>query len=158
MSDRLCQIRRVSGAGLVRWIGAMRIDGKVKNMNAIEKINAEMQKNADDLYTEIIGTYIIDRCNNDIVNAKVASKDKSLKGAMDAVMKVARTRKNGNCAVLAPAEVFGAVDTYFGIGTDFAAQQKALMLAAGGAAAPEMTQRIAEAPKAAVSLNLDDFI
>ncbi len=132
----------------------MQIDGKVKNMNAIEKINAEMQKNADDLYTEIIGTYIIDRCNNDIVNAKVAAKDKSLKGAMDAVMKVAQKRRNGNCAVLAPAEVFGAVDTYFGIGADTQAQEKAMMLVLGyGAPAPTPVKKTEQ-----VSFILEDFI
>lgn len=125
---------------------------------AIEKINGEMQKNADDLYTEIIGTYIIDRCCNDIVNAKVAAENKSLKGAMDAVMNVARKRRKGNCAVLAPGEVFGAVDDYFGIGADPVAQQKALMLAAGGTAVPEAPRPIEEVPKAAVALNLDDFI
>ena len=123
-------------------------------MNAIEKINAEMQKNADDLYTEIIGTYIIDRCGDGQVKAKVEGKDKSLKGAMDAVMAVAKKRKHGSCAVLTPAEVFGAVDTYFRIGTDTQAQEKALALVLGYGAPVATPAKKTEQ----VSFMLEDFI
>ena len=115
--------------------------------NAIAKINAEMQKNADDKYTEIIGQYVIDRCLNAAVAERVALKDKTLRGAMDAVIENARRAKNKNgVAVLLPKEVFGAVDKYFGLPTDAAAQTKAL--AGAGAAA---------APSSGLNLSVEDF-
>jgi len=122
--------------------------------DAIKKINTEMQKNADDRYTEIIGQYIIDRCGEDITVAKVMDDSKSLKGAMDAVVDKARKAKNGNVAVLTPEAVFGAVDEYFGIDADKTAQERAMMAVCGG---------VAEAPKSApvpagVNISLSDFL
>lgn len=105
---------------------------------AIEKINTEMQKNPSDPYTEIIGQYIIDRAGaSEEVAAKVVPATKSLKGAMNAVMTKAQAAKHGNVAVLTPATVFGAVDAYFGIPTDTAAQWKAINAAGAPAPAPE---------------------
>lgn len=37
--------------------------------NAIAKINAEMQKDPDNTYLEIVGHYIIDRCAEPAVTA-----------------------------------------------------------------------------------------
>ena len=48
------------------------------NMQAIEKINTEMQKNPTDQYTEIVGQYIIDRCTSDTDGALVAKEGKTL--------------------------------------------------------------------------------
>lgn len=72
---------------------------------AIEKINADMQKNPTDAYTEIIGQYIIDRCEEQTVAEKVAADGKTLKGAMDAVMKKAQAAKKGNVAAVPNAAV-----------------------------------------------------
>lgn len=119
---------------------------------AIEKINAEMQKNSSDLYTEIIGHYVIDRCTDDIAAAKVCAEKKTLKGAMEAVTAKARKAKTGNVAVLLPGDVFGEVDRYFGLPTDPAAQQKAMAAAAPGGAAPQPVP-----PPAKVDLSLTDF-
>lgn len=118
---------------------------------AIEKINTEMQKNPADVYTEIIGQYIIDRCEDLAVADKVAADGKALKGAMDAVMKKASAAKKGNVAVLTPAVVFGEVDKYFGITTDTNAQWKAIQ---SGTPAPAP----APAPTNKVSLSLEDFL
>lgn len=93
---------------------------------AIEKINAEMQKDPSNRYMEIIGHYIIDRCDETLA-AKIA-EGKTLKGAMTAVEQRARNVKTGNVAVLTPGEVFGEVDKYFGLTTDTAAQWKAVGL------------------------------
>ena len=57
---------------------------------AIEKINAEMQKDPADQYMEIVGHYVIDRCADEAVAAKVMGKKKTLRGAMDAVMERAK--------------------------------------------------------------------
>lgn len=103
-------------------------------MTAIEKINAEMQKNADDAYTEIIGHYIIDRCDNADVAARVGADGKTLSDAMSAVISAARKKQKNNCAVLLPNEVFGEVDKYFGIPTNTAAQEAAMRSAAGAPA------------------------
>lgn len=118
---------------------------------AIEKINTEMQKNPDDSYMEIIGHYIIDRCEEQNAAEKVAIDGKTLKGAMDAVMAKAQKAKKGNVAVLTPATVFSAVDAYFGITTDTAAQLKAIQ---GGTPAPAA----APAPINKVNLSLEDFL
>lgn len=123
-------------------------------MSAIEKINTEMQKNPDDRYMEIIGTYIIDRCTNDIVEAKVGAEGKTLAGAMAAVTDAARKVKRGNVAVLTHDKVFGVVDSYFAIPTDVEAQQKALMLVSGAVGAATVAQ---PAPKM-LSLNPLDFM
>lgn len=120
---------------------------------AIAKINAEMQKNPNDLYTEIIGQYIIDRCSDEAVAVKAAAPGKSLAGAMSAVMAAAKKSAKNSVAVLTPAAVFGEVDKYLGIPENKAAQTAAMMAAGGQApAVPEV--------KAAgkVSLDLADFL
>ena len=122
-------------------------------MKAIQKINTEMQKNPTDTYTEIVGHYIIDRCGDEITAAKVADEKKSLKGAMDAVMQLATKKKQGNVAVLTPQDVFGAVDQYFDMATDEAAQEAAIM-GAGGAPKPQVEPPAAKK----VVLNLSDFL
>lgn len=123
------------------------------NMQAIEKINTEMQKNPTDQYTEIVGQYIIDRCTSDPDGALVAKEGKTLAGAMTAVMERAKKAKHGNYAVLLPAQVFGAVDEYFGMQTDEEAQERAMMAACGATHTPV-------APPAAkkVALDLADFL
>lgn len=101
---------------------------------AIETINAEMQKDPADRYLEILGHYIIDRCDETLA-AKITG-GKTLKGAMELVLKKARNAKKGNVATLTPGQVFGEVDKYFGLPTDDAAQWRAIGLTHAGAAAP----------------------
>ena len=70
-----------------------------------------------------------------------------------AVMERAKKAKRGNYAVLLPAQVFGAVDEYFGMQTDEEAQERAMMAACGATHTPVT-------PPAAkkVALNLADFL
>ena len=103
---------------------------------AIEKINTEMQKNPGDVYTEIVGHYIIDRCTDEVTAARVAAEGKSLLGAMEAVVDNAKKKQKGNTAILLPADVFGAVDGYFGLQADEAAQEGAMAAACGAAQTP----------------------
>jgi len=121
---------------------------------AIEKINAEMQKNPSDPYTEILGHYVIDRCMDAAAAAKVCEAKKTLKGAMEAVAARARKAKTWNVAVLLPGDVFGEVDRYFGLSTDPAAQQKAMAAAVPGAASAQPAPP--EGP-AKVAIDLADF-
>ena len=123
---------------------------------AIEKINTEMQKNANDPYTEIIGQYVIDRCADPDVAGKVMQNGKTLKGAMEAITKRAQSQCHGNVAVLMPAAVFGEVDKYFGITTDEAAQAAAMYAAAGGTGA--IPQRPAEPKSNVIKLDLESFL
>ena len=120
---------------------------------AVKKINTEMQKKPNDLYTEIIGQYIIDRCSDEAVAARAADPGKSLAGAMSAVMAAAKKSARNGVAVLAPAAVFGEVDKYLGIPEDRAAQTAAMMAAGGQApAVPEVK------PAGKVALDLADFL
>lgn len=119
---------------------------------AVKKINGEMQKNPEDLYTEIVGHYIIDRCSDQSVADKVAKPDKSLSGAMGMIMCAARGKTKSNVAVLTPAEVFGAVDRYLGIPEDKAAQAAAMMSAGGSVQAAPAPDR------GRVDLDLADFL
>ena len=115
--------------------------------NSIKKINDEMQKKPDDLYTEIIGHYVIDRCQSEADAELVAKEDKTLSGAMKAITDAASKKKQGSVAVMTDAEVFGVVDKYFDFKTDLKAQAAAM---SGTGAAP------VEAPVG--KLDLTDFL
>lgn len=81
---------------------------------AIEKINAEMQKNPDNQYIEIIGHYIIDKCNSEDAANKVMAEGKSLAGCLDQIKNIAREKAVNNVGVVSEQEAFGTVDKYFG--------------------------------------------
>lgn len=119
---------------------------------AIEKINAEMQKNPDDQYTEIIGHYVIDRCGDETVANLVLKDGKTLEGAMKAVVTAASKAKHGNVAVMTPDRVFGEIDRYFGLTTDARAQQRAMMTVPGGGTATEQVR------EKKLVLDLTDFL
>lgn len=123
------------------------------NMQAIQKINTEMQKDPTNQYMEIVGQYIIDRCTSDTDGALVAKEGKTLAGAMGAVMERAKKAKHGNYAVLLPEQVFAAVDAYFGMQTDQEAQERAMMAAYGATHTP-----VAPPADKKVALDLDDFL
>ncbi len=124
---------------------------------AIKKINGEMQKDPENLYMEIIGHYIIDRCGCEEVAARVAEEGKTLSGAMDAVMKKAQTSKKGNVAILTHAVVFAEVDKYFGISQDERAQEAAMMTAgAPGGSVPAPIAKAGSGKR--LALDLSDFI
>lgn len=93
---------------------------------AIERINAEMQKDPADRYLEILGHYLIDRCDEALA-AKIEG-GKTLKGAMEAVVKKAKPVRKTGMVPFTPGEVFGEVDRYFGLPTDEAAQFRAIGL------------------------------
>ena len=126
---------------------------------AIAKINAEMQKNSTDLYTEIIGQYVIDRITDDEIAEKILRDNKSLQKAMEAVTAKAKTKKQGNVAVLAPSEVFGVVDKHFGLSTDVPAQMKALQMPEVSVMAPPVAVTpLRTTAKNQIALNLSDFL
>lgn len=119
-------------------------------MDAIGKINQEMLKNPEDLYTEILGHYVIDRCMDPSCEQLVAAEDKNLEGAMKAVRDAAEKKKHGSVAVLTPQEVFSEVDKYFGFEFDAAAQMQAMSVAGSAGYVP--------AKKETKVLRLEDFL
>lgn len=123
---------------------------------AIAKINAEMQKNANDPYTEIVGHYVIDRCLDEACAKKVMEEKKTLRGAMGNVMERAKKARGGNVAVLTPADVFGAVDKYFCFEPNAAAQMSAI--AAAGGTPVEQPKPKQEERASDTILNLEDFL
>jgi len=99
-------------------------------MSAIQKINAEMQKSPDDKFREVIGHYIIDRCTDPSCAEKVMDEKKTLEGALDKIINLAKKSKRNQCAVLSDDVVFAEVDKYFGF-TEHSAEQKPQAPAAG---------------------------
>ncbi|MCI2105426.1 MAG: Cas9 inhibitor AcrIIA9 family protein [Intestinimonas sp.] len=120
---------------------------------AIEKINAEMQKDPDNTYLEIIGHYVIDRCADDVTAARVAADGKSLNQALAQVTEVARKAAHKNVAVLTPDAVFNTVDTYFEITRNDEIREK-VMVAACGAVSTPVKPPVADK----VMLDLEDFL
>lgn len=104
---------------------------------AVAKLNAEMQKEPDNRYLEILGHYAIDRCDQALASKLTGGR--TLKGAMEAVVKRAKAARAGSVAVLTPTQVFGEVDKYFGLSPDTDAQWRAMGLpaAASGQAEPQ---------------------
>lgn len=143
---------------------------------AIKKINDEMQKDPNNTYMEIIGHYLIDRATAEpMVAAAINEPKKTLKGAMDEIIKVAQKKKKGNVAVLTPPQVFETVDKYFGMTPNHAAMYKSLGMDMTAVAVPTVNNvtsapaRAASAPplqilpggkkakKSRVDIDLDDF-
>lgn len=102
---------------------------------AFEKINDEMQKDPRNPYLEIVGTYIIDRCGEEETERAVAG-GKTLTGAMSAIESAAKRHQHGNCAVLRDAEIYDAVDTYFGIRRNDIARELSRRQAEGASSEP----------------------
>lgn len=125
---------------------------KTMNETAIRKINAEMQKDPENTFLEVIGHYLIDRSLDPAVAAAVAAETKTLDGAVKAVMDRARKAAHGNAAVMSHADVFGVVDNYFGIATDTRAQEKAILSVAGPAPVA------VAAPSKLAALDFDSFM
>lgn len=100
---------------------------------AIEKINAEVQKNPDNKYIEVIGQYIIDQCENEEMAKAVLAEGKTLAGCLDAIKAIAKKKAVDNVGVVTEEEAFAEVHKYFGVSKETGA-------------------------KAAVSIDLDKFL
>lgn len=119
-------------------------------MTPIEKINAEMQKAPDDLYTEIFGHYLIDRCADPEDEALIGAEGKTLTGAMAAVESEARKRAKKNVAVLSDYETGKIVDEYFGLKPDHELWQRSIR--------STIRNDFPEEPAGGVALDLADFL
>lgn len=120
-------------------------------MTAIEKINKEMQEDPNDLYTEIIGHYLIDRAMDPEDEALIAADGKSLGGAMSAVEAEAKKRAKGKrVGILSDCETGKIIDDYFGLKPKPDLWSRAIMSAVGYGQPAE--------PAGGVSLDLADFL
>lgn len=116
-------------------------------MEIIEKINAEMQKAPSDRFLETIGHYLIDRCARAEDAARIGASGKSLAEAVEVVEAKARKMAHNSVAVLTNEDVFGEVDSFFGLSTDLQVQYQSCM----GSGAPA-------APAKKLSLSIEEFI
>ncbi|WP_419892835.1 hypothetical protein [Oceanobacillus kimchii] len=81
----------------------------------MKKIQDEMKK-ANNPYVTLIGQYLLDHLKTNPVDAdKIANKDKSIQGSLDAMQAAAEKKKVGNMAVLSDEEGFAVICKYFGI-------------------------------------------
>ncbi len=92
--------------------------------NAIKKINEQMQKNPTDVYTEIIGHYIIERCESLQETVDAVNEGKSLEGALEAVTTAAKSKAKNGAAVMNDSEIFNTIDKYLSAPRDDEARQK----------------------------------
>lgn len=106
---------------------------------AIKKINTEIQKEPNNRYLALVGEHIIDRITTEAAAEKVLKAEKTLARALTGIQNRASRQKEGNCAVIEDAVVYGWAREYFGL-TE--------------AANP---QTPAEAPKKGVCVKLEDF-
>jgi len=92
---------------------------------AIEKIKAEMDSNKNDSYIQEVGGFLLQHLQ-DKPNAaeKLASEEKTIKGSLEEMKKIARTKAINGCGMFAPSEGFKIVLKYFGIeSSGFKAQE-----------------------------------
>jgi len=83
---------------------------------AIEKIKSEIEQNKKNSNIQVIGEFILrELALNNAAAEKVLQEGKTIKGSIDEMKKVAKTKAVGGCGMLSDQEGFGIVLTYFGI-------------------------------------------
>jgi hypothetical protein len=115
---------------------------------ATAKIKAEIDKNPNDAYVRIVGEFLLKHLEANPGSAEqILTPDKTVKGSLSEMEKVARTKKCGNCAVLTDLEGFAIVLKYFGIDP------------VGLVVSPEAPSVVpAPKPAAAFDVRLEDFL
>jgi hypothetical protein len=81
---------------------------------AILKLTEEMNSNKNP-YIQAVGDKLIQLCDNEYVAEKIMQEGKTIKGAMDDMLKEATKRREGNSAVIDPIEGYNIIMNYFGI-------------------------------------------
>lgn len=83
---------------------------------ALKKLQAEMESNKNDTYTQLVGNYTMQYVKQHPAAAeKVLAEGKTLKGSLAHMRSAAEKKKSGNYAVLTPEEGFTLVTEYYGI-------------------------------------------
>ncbi len=123
---------------------------------AIQKINAEIEKEKSNPYVKMIGQFLIGYIEQNPESAeKFADKDKTVLKSLDAMRKAAEKKKSGNYAILTDQEGFEIVLEYFGVDAKLGVKPKLDALAP----APTVPQ-IQSVPKTEsnFSISLDDLL
>lgn len=83
---------------------------------AISKVKAEMDKEKQHPYIQVVGEFLLSHITNNPNDAeKILAQDKTIMKSLDAMKKVAEKSKVRNVAVLTPQQGFEVVLKYFGI-------------------------------------------
>jgi hypothetical protein len=83
---------------------------------AIEKLKAEIEKEKNDINIKYVGEFLIEKLNTDPVAVeKILVADKTIKGSIAEMRKIAQKRQIDRCGMVNPEEGFGIVLKYFGI-------------------------------------------
>ena len=129
---------------------------------AKEKITAEMEKNKDDQYIQVIGNMLLQQL---AVNPKIADKiiagEKTIAKSIDAMAQEAKKKQRNGRAMLTDAEGFGIVLKYYGIevrmGIDLATGPDYTAVNGQVTSNPPGQKKDVSKP-AAFSLDLDDLL
>lgn len=83
---------------------------------AIEKLKAEMDVDKSNPNIQVIGEFLLEQLDlNDKASEKLIIEGKTIKGSIDEMKKVAKTKAVGGCGMLTDQEGFGIVLNYFDI-------------------------------------------
>ena len=83
---------------------------------AMEKLRSEITNCHNNPYVQVVGDFLLNHLEKHPQDAeKLLAADKTIGKSLDAMRKVAETKKVGNCAVLTDEEGFAVVLKYFGI-------------------------------------------
>jgi len=83
---------------------------------AIEKLKAEIDGNKSNPNIQVIGEFLLEQLDsNDKISEKLIIEGKTIKGSIDEMKKVAKTKAVGGCGMLTDQEGFGIVLNYFDI-------------------------------------------
>ena len=90
----------------------------------IDKLDKEAEKEKNPAIRAIEGL-LREACKNNVAACeRVLAEGKTMKGAYDAMYEVAKGRKSGNCAVIAPDEAEKIIFKYYGIGSEDVKESK----------------------------------
>jgi hypothetical protein len=119
---------------------------------AIQKLQAEMDKEKNNSYVQVVGGFLLQHLNEHPDCAdKIMAGGKSIAGSLTEMRTEAEKKKVGNSAVLTDQEGFSIVLKYFGID-----DQQPQANAAHGPAAP--TPEPAAEPESIFDISLDDLL
>ncbi|MBU3111970.1 PcfK-like family protein [Clostridium lacusfryxellense] len=83
---------------------------------AIKKINDEIEKNKNDTNIKVIGDFLVSQLKLNVgASEKVLQDGKTIKGSIEEMRKVAKSKAVNGCGMLTDEEGFGIVLKYFDI-------------------------------------------
>ncbi|SDD88899.1 hypothetical protein [Sporomusa acidovorans] len=119
---------------------------------AVKKIQAEIDKNPNNAYIQVVGQFLLQHLELHPNDARKINVDgKTIAKSLDAMQKEASKKKVGNCAVLTDQEGFAVVLKYFDIKTPAVVTPIARPTAASKAVP-------AARPDTAFNVSLEDFL